>query len=231
MTDFGYSRVSTSKQSLDHHREALIGLGVEPEYIYTDKKTGKNMNRPGLQALLHIVKKGDRVHVEKLDRLGRNLRELKDVGDELEKRGVVLVIGGRAYDPTDPMDRMFFNLLGLFAEFERDLIGARTKERLDYLREQGVQVGRKKSTSEAQDQGILKMRELGASVRLIAKTAQVSESTVNRVLSRHRTENEVQADPELLRRRKKNQMEIRKAQEALDEATRNAHEAQPDEAA
>ncbi|GAB2975861.1 hypothetical protein GCM10027282_13000 [Frigoribacterium salinisoli] len=71
---------------------------------------------------------GDVLVVTKLDRLARSLRDATDIADELTKKGVSLNLGGAVYDPTDPVGRLLFNVLGMVADFEGDLIRARTRE-------------------------------------------------------------------------------------------------------
>lgn len=74
------------------------------------------------------LRSGDTLVVTKLDRLARSLADTRDIADELTRRGAALSLGGSVYDPTDSKGRMLFNLLGMVAEFEADLIRARTRE-------------------------------------------------------------------------------------------------------
>jgi DNA invertase Pin-like site-specific DNA recombinase len=75
------------------------------------------------------VRAGDTLVVPKLDRLARSVPDARDIGDTLTRRGVALSLGGRIYDPDDPIGKMFFNILATFAEFEVDLIRMRTRRR------------------------------------------------------------------------------------------------------
>jgi DNA invertase Pin-like site-specific DNA recombinase len=68
------------------------------------------------------VREGDTLVVPKLDRLARSVPDARDIGDSLARRGIELSLGGQVYDPTDPMGKMFFNILATFAEFEVDLL-------------------------------------------------------------------------------------------------------------
>lgn len=125
----GYARCSTDKQDLTVQREALLKLGVGEDRIYTDHGlTGTNRLRPGLDQALAAVRAGDTLVVPKLDRLGRSVPDARGIADELMKRGVKLQLGSTVHDPTDPMGKMFFNILATFAEFESDLISMRTRE-------------------------------------------------------------------------------------------------------
>ncbi|MFE3455224.1 recombinase family protein [Nonomuraea sp. NPDC059194] len=90
--------------------------------------TGPNRARPGLDQALAAVRSGDTLVVPKLDRLARSVPDARDIGDALVARGVKLALGGSIYDPSDPMSKMFFNMLAVFAEFEVDLLRMRTRE-------------------------------------------------------------------------------------------------------
>ncbi|WP_010215559.1 recombinase family protein [Pseudomonas amygdali] len=128
-TLIGYARCSTDKQDLAAQQEALLKLGVAPDRIYTDPGfTGTNRARPGLDQALAAVRNGDTLVVSKLDRLARSVPDARTIGDNLAARGVKLQLGSSIHDPTDPMGKLFFNILATFAEFEADLIRMRTRE-------------------------------------------------------------------------------------------------------
>lgn len=92
-------------------------MGVQPDRIYTDHGlTGTNRARPGLDQALAAVRNGDTFVVPKLDRLARSVPDARAIADELKGRGVKLQIGSTVHDPTDPMGKMFFNILATFAE-------------------------------------------------------------------------------------------------------------------
>ncbi len=121
-TLIGYARCSTDKQDLASQQAALVELGVSPDRIYTDRGlTGTSRERPGLDQALAAVRAGDTLVVPKLDRLARSVPDARDIADSLVKRGVRLALGSSVYDPSDPMGKMFFNVLATFAEFEADL--------------------------------------------------------------------------------------------------------------
>ena len=89
--------------------------------MYVDKGlTGTNRARPGLDQAMAAVRKGDTLVVPKLDRLARSVSDARHIADQLEAKGVKLALGRSIYDPTDPMGKMFFNILATFAEFEAD---------------------------------------------------------------------------------------------------------------
>ncbi len=123
----GYVRVSTDAQDLTAQRDALHALGVKPERIYVDHGlTGTHRDRPGLRQALAACRAGDTLVVTKLDRLARSLPDARTIADELTPREVKLALGTSVHDPTDPVGRLL--LLAMVAEFEGDLIRARTSE-------------------------------------------------------------------------------------------------------
>ena len=134
-TKIGYARCSTDRQDLSAQKQALENLGVAPDRIYTDHGlTGTNRARPGLDQALAAVREGDTLVVPKLDRLARSVPDARDIADKLKARGVNLALGASVYDPSDPMGKMFFNILATFAEFEADLIRMRTREAMAIAR-------------------------------------------------------------------------------------------------
>ena len=150
-TQIGYARCSTDKQDLTAQREALIALGVAPDRIYTDHGlTGRTRARPGLDQALAAVREGDTLVVTKLDRLARSAPDARTIADGLAERGIRLALGAAVYDPTDPMGKMFFNILATFAEFESDLIKMRTREGMKIARAKGKLRGKKPKLSEKQ---------------------------------------------------------------------------------
>lgn len=143
--DLGYARVSTPRQSLDAQLDRLHSAGIEK--IWTDKKSGKNTDRPGLAELLEYARGGDCIVVTKLDRLGRNLRETLNLFHELPERGIAirtlddpLVIDTAA---DDAMSRVGVAMLGLFAEMERVYMLERTERARAAARQRGVAPGPK----------------------------------------------------------------------------------------
>jgi len=134
----GYARVSTNEQDLTAQQNALEALGVRSNLIHTDHGlTGTNRARPGLREALAACRNGDTLVVAKLDRLARSIRNAKDIIDELTVKGVKLSIGGSVHDPTDPVGRLLFNVLAMVAEFESDLIRARTREGMHVAKAKG----------------------------------------------------------------------------------------------
>lgn len=143
----GYMRVSKNdgSQTLDLQRDALIAAGIQEDRIYQDLVSGKKEARPGLQACLKALQPGNTLVVWKLDRLGRDLKHLVTIIDELRKRDVgfkVLSGHGAQIDTTTPNGRLVFGLFATLAEFERELIVERTRAGLVAARARGRLGGR-----------------------------------------------------------------------------------------
>src|SRR5690606_22180828 len=132
------------------------------ERIYTDHGfTGRNRARPGLDLALAAVRSGDTLVIPKLDRLARSVPDARAIGDALTARGIALQIGATTYDPNDPMGKLFFNILSVFAEFESDLIRMRTREGMAVARAKGRLRGRQPKLSARQQQELRRMHDSG----------------------------------------------------------------------
>lgn len=136
----GYARVSTAGQELASQLDALKAAGCER--IYTDQASGGRADRPGLADALSYARPGDVLVCVALDRLGRSLRHLIELVDELQRRGVGLASLREAIDTSTSGGRMVFQIFGALAEFERSLIQERTRAGLEAARARGRQGGR-----------------------------------------------------------------------------------------
>jgi DNA invertase Pin-like site-specific DNA recombinase len=183
----GYARVSTDGQDLTAQTDALLALGVPSDRLFTDKgMTGTKRDRPGLRSALAACRPGDTLVVTKLDRLARSLRDATDIAEELTRRGVKLNLGGSIYDPTDPVGRLLFNVLGMVAEFESDLIRARTREGMATAKVRGKLKGRKPKLSPAQERHLVALHRAGDhSIAELVELFSIGRATVYRALDRH----------------------------------------------
>lgn len=182
----GYARVSKAdgSQSLDLQRDALIEAGVGADEIYEDQASGKRDTRPGLDACLKALRKGDVLVVWKLDRLGRDLRHLVTIVQELTDRDIglrVLTGQGAQIDTTTAAGRLIFGIFAALAEFERELIRERTVAGLKAARARGRKGGRKFALTKAQvrlAQAAMSNRD--TSVAQLAKELGVKPVTIYR---------------------------------------------------
>ena len=182
----GYARVSTLEQDLSAQREALERLGVENKNVYFDHGlTGTTRARPGLREALAATRDGDTLVVTKLDRLARSLPDARDIADELTIKGVALSLGGSVYDPNDAVGRLLFNVLGMVAEFEADLIRLRTREGMAIARSKGKLKGKKPKFSPSQRKHLLTLHTAGEHTQAeFAELFNVSRTTIYRELRR-----------------------------------------------
>lgn len=144
----GYVRVSTLDQRDERQLE-----GVEVARIFTDKASGRDTKRPQLEMLMSFVRAGDTVVVHSMDRLARNLDDLRRIVQTLTNRGVRIEFVKEHLSFTgedSPMANLMLSVMGAFAEFERALIHERQREGIALAKQRGAYKGRKKSLSEAQ---------------------------------------------------------------------------------
>ena len=140
----GYARVSTNSQELQSQRDALEEAGCPKKLIFTDTISGAKAARPGLDNCLGELKAGDTLVVWRLDRLGRSVRHLIDLVEQLRQRkiGFKSLCDG-AIDTTTASGELIFHIFTALAQFERKLIQERTRAGLDAARARGRKGGRK----------------------------------------------------------------------------------------
>ncbi|RZN17052.1 recombinase family protein [Escherichia sp. E14S1] len=172
----GYIRVSTNDQNTALQRNALECAGCE--LIFEDKASGKNADRPGLKKVLRTLSEGDTLVVWKLDRLGRSMRHLVVLVEELRDRGINFRSLTDSIDTSTPMGRFFFHVMGALAEMERELIIERTRAGLDAARAEGRIGGRRPKYPEETWQQMRRLLENGISRKQIAIIYDVAVSTL-----------------------------------------------------
>lgn len=219
---YGYLRISTQYQTFDQQEAELRSHGVR--ILEKEVVSGKKADRPVLTAVLEELRRGDELHVTRLDRLGRTARELHAIAQELEDREVSLVIGGAKHDPTTPMGKMFFGILATFAEFEADLISERTRENLAQRKAQGLPTGgRKKKFTERQEIALFHAVEAGITITSLAERYSVSRTTIRRAIQREGVKRQLKTDPKLRRELKAMTLDMKRVESELDKAWAEAH--------
>ena len=176
----GYCRVSTDDQNPDLQLAALKRAGCRR--IFTDKATGAHVKRPELVKCLKALDAGDTLIVWKLDRLGRSLRDLIALLDDLKARGVAFRSLTEAIDTATATGRAMWQMVGILAELERSLIQERTKAGRAAAVARGVKMGRKPKLSPQQVAHARKLLEQGEDRRDIARLLKVSWRTIERAL-------------------------------------------------
>ena len=177
---FGYARVSTEAQNLDRQLEALNRYGVDK--IYNEKMTGTKRDRPELEKMLERLTEGDTVVIESLSRLGRSTKDLIELVELFEKRGVHLVSLKEQIDTTTSTGKLLFTLMSAIAQFERDVIADRTREGLKAARARGHFGGRPKFDDEKVRQAIKLYNTKEYSLKEIEELTGVKKGTLYRRL-------------------------------------------------
>jgi DNA invertase Pin-like site-specific DNA recombinase len=186
----GYMRVSKSDgtQTLNLQRDALLSAGVAPERIFADRASGRKDDRPGLATCLQALQPGDTLVVWKLDRLGRSLRHLVSIVDDLQQRQVgfkVLAASGIQIDTITANGRLIFGIFAALAEFEAELIRERTRAGLAAARVRGRRGGRpRKMTREALRTAMAAMRDQTTSARSVARRLGINTTTLYMYVNR-----------------------------------------------
>ena len=177
----GYCRVSTEEQNPDLQLAAL--KAAECEKIFIDKASGATTKRPQLKKCLELLNAGDVLTVWKMDRLGRSLRDLIMLMDDLKGMNIGFCSLTESIDTTTPTGRAMWQMVGVLAELERSLIKERTKAGRAAAMSRGVKMGRKSKLSPQQIQHTKELIEQGKPAREVAKLLGVSLATIYRAVS------------------------------------------------
>ena len=188
----GYIRVSTLDQNPERQLE-----NIQVDRVFTDKASGKDVKRPQLEALMNFVRDGDVVVIHSMDRLARNLDDLRHMVRTLTQRGVHIefIKEHLCFTGEDsPMSKLMLSVMGAFAEFERALMKERQKEGIALARQRGTYRGRKKALS-GQDVKVLQERvAAGEKKTNLAKEFGISRETLYQYLRRIKQEMKVEAE-------------------------------------
>lgn len=177
---YGYARVSTDGQTLDTQRDALNAAGTDK--VFAETASGARSDRAQLARMMKDVAAGDTVIVTRLDRLARSTRDLLNILGTLSDRGVAFRSLSDAWaDTTTPHGRLMLTVLGGLAEFERELIKSRTSEGRERAKARGQAFGPKPKLTSFQQQEARQRKAAGESVRDIARSYNVSGSTISRL--------------------------------------------------
>jgi len=176
----GYIRVSTFEQNTDRQLE-----GVQLDKVFTDKASGKDTKRPELELLIQYVREGDTVVVHSMDRLARNLDDLRQTVQKLTGQGIRIQFVKESLTFTgedSPMANLMLSVMGAFAEFERALIRERQREGIALAKQRGVYRGRKRSLSDREIAEVRRRIEAGEKKAQIARDYGISRETLYQYL-------------------------------------------------
>jgi DNA invertase Pin-like site-specific DNA recombinase len=177
----GYARVSTGDQDVAGQIMRLKEVGASK--VFTDVKSGKSMERPGLAELLAYAREGDTLAVVRLDRLGRSLAELLETVQDLRAQGIALLSLEEKIDTSSSAGELIFNVFGAIAHFERRLISERTKDGIAAARAKGKRPGRQPLDMKKVD-AALKLVEAQVSPTEAARQLGIGRSTIYREMRR-----------------------------------------------
>jgi len=173
----GYRRVSTVDQNLDRQE-----LG-EIDRVFEEKISGKNKDRAALQEMIAFVREGDEVVVFSIDRLARDLRDLQSIISQLNEKGVTISFLSERLsfgsESNDAFAKLQLQMMGAFAEFERNIIHKRQAEGIAKAKAKGVYLGRKRSID---DKRVYELSQRGLAASSIAREMGITRQSVYRIL-------------------------------------------------
>ena len=178
---FGYKRVSTMVQNTERQLD-----GVVVDKIFEDKLSGKDTERPQLLAMLDQLRDGDTVMVHSLDRLGRNIDDLRNLVQSMVAQGVTVIFKKEnltfSPDTANPFSELMLNMLAAVAQFERQIINERQREGVQIAKRNGVYKGRKQEMTAERIAEIKTRIDAGEAKARIAKDMKISRDTLYRYL-------------------------------------------------
>lgn len=178
-----YVRVSTAEQNEQRQVEAMKRYDIEKWFI--EKVSGKDTNRPKLQELLDFAREGDTIHIHDFSRLARSTKDLLDIVEQLNKKGVHLVSNKENIDSSTPTGKLMLTMIGAINEFERTNLLERQREGIAIAKRDGKYKGGKAKTVAdfADHYSRYKTREITKSA--LARQLGVSRPTLDRLIAEH----------------------------------------------
>lgn len=178
MVCVGYARVSSTGQSLDVQLNKL----QDCQKIFQEKKSGRTDKREQLQYCLDYVREGDSLVITKLDRLGRSTRDLLNIINKLESKGVELKVLDQNIDTGTSSGRLLLTMLSCISQFENELRRERQSDGIAFARSRGVEFGRKSKLTQEQVTELIRLRSTGLKIKDLMTRYDLSKSTVYRLL-------------------------------------------------
>ena len=187
MKTYGYARVSTEDQDLTIQRDALLAAGCDS--VREEKVSGQAStdDRKELSILLQFLREGDCLVVTRIDRLARSVKHLQDIVHQLKERGVSLRATEQQVDTSTAAGKAFFDMLGVFAEFETNLRRERQAEGIAKAKLNGVYKGRKPTAQEKSDE-VLQLIGEGLKRQEVADQLGIGIASVYRILKNNKAD-------------------------------------------
>ena len=182
--NIGYVRVSTVEQNEARQLESLKGYDIDK--WYTEKVSGKDLNRPKLQEMLEFVREGDTIYIHDFSRISRSVKDLLSLIDTLEAKKVHLVSVKESLDTSTPAGRLMLTMIGAINEFERANLLERQREGIAIAKAKGKYKGRKAiEINEAFIEGYNKYLARKLSKSALAKELGVSRPTLDKLINEY----------------------------------------------
>lgn len=179
----GYVRVSTGEQKLDLQEDALKHAGCIR--IFSEKVSGKSVERPELSKVLDYLREGDTLVVYKLDRLSRSTKDMLTIAEQLKSKGVNLKSLSDDIDTSTPYGAFFFTVCAAFAQLEREMIVSRTRAGLDSAKQRGRVGGRPSSVTPEKARTAKEMLQTGKTPKEVCSLLNLSKATMYRTISKY----------------------------------------------
>ena len=177
----GYARVSTTEQNLDRQLDTLKAAGAEK--IFTEKVTGKKVDRPELMRMIDQLREGDIVLTSELTRLSRSTKDLFSIVEQIQSKGANIKSLKEAWlDTTTPQGKLMFTIFAGLSQFEADLIAQRTKEGLAAARARGRLGGRPNVDGDKAATALKMYDSRQFEIKEICKNTSISKTTLYRLL-------------------------------------------------
>ena len=178
---YGYARVSTADQNLDRQRDALKKYGVDQ--LFCEKISGAKKSRPELDHMISLLERDDSVVIESLSRLGRSVKNLSELMEMFNEKGIRLISLKESIDTSSATGRLLFAIISSLAAFERETLIERTNEGLAAARARGHIGGRPKSDENALKKAIALYHTKQYTLNEIANLTGISKSTLYRAIN------------------------------------------------
>lgn len=184
---FGYGRVSTKDQNPELQINALKDSGCHPSDIYIEKISSRKKERPLFKKVLRLLQEGDTLVVWKIDRIGRSVKELVTILEDLMKKGVHLktLTGALVVDTKTAQGKLMYSIIAAFAEYEREINRERTLAGLEAAKKRGIKLGPKYKLNDNDIKRMKQMRNAGMSVKDILKYFNIGKTTYYRYMKRN----------------------------------------------
>lgn len=183
----GYVRVSTKDQNTARQEEIMKSLGAEKVYI--DKMSGKNTDRPALQAMMDFVREGDSVIVESISRFARNTKDLLELTEQLNSKQVQFISQKENIDTNTPAGKFMLTIFGAVAELEREYIRQRQREGIEIAKEEGKYKGRPAKQINNFEEIYVQWKKGKLTATSASKQLEISRSTFYRKVVEHEEKN------------------------------------------